>query len=121
MKRFSIINAVEFSRLLGDLVHHAFHDLDMQVMVTEVQRFSDRQAMLVNMGASKTMNSDHLVCCAADIDVVVGGQTIKDGSHPAYKMLAIYWKSLSPNCYWGGDYREIKDSRHFGYRVKEAA
>jgi len=114
--KFSISNAVAFTFFLGKLIDHAA-SLGMDIMATELQRFIERQTALVNSGASWTVNSDHIVCCAADIDCIEGGKVIGDGDHPKYKMLATYWKSLDPGCYWGGDWKS-KDSRHFGYRPK---
>ena len=115
--KFSIPNAVAFTRLEGRLTTWAPW-AGIGIMGTEGQRFPERQKMLVDSGASETMDSDHILCCARDFDVVEGGKVITDGSHPSYRRLGLYWESLNPGCYWGGRWKS-GDSRHFGYRPRE--
>jgi len=114
MGKFSISAAVEFTRLLGELLEYASF-VGIKVMLTEVQRFMPRQSHLYYSGASQTLASDHLICTAADIDVIENGEVVTDGSHHSYEKLGAYWKELHPGCYHGGDW-ESKDSRHFGYK-----
>ncbi len=115
--KFSIPNAVAFTFFEGRLTMWAAAT-GIDIMGTEGQRFYDRQLMLYEAGATETMDSDHRVCCARDFDVVENSKVIKDGSHPSYKRLGLYWESLNPGCYWGGRWKS-GDSRHFGYRPKE--
>ncbi len=115
MGKFSVQAAVEFTRFETELKLYAFDVLDIDVMGTEGQRFRARQFRLFLAKISPTMHSDHLYCRARDIDVVIDGKVITDGSHWAYAKLGAYWKTLHPGCYWGGDFRS-KDSRHFGYK-----
>lgn len=124
MMRFSIANAVTFTYYESCLVQWAAKQ-GIDLMGTEGQRTYKRQRWLFLRKRTKTMNSDHLVCCARDIDVVERGRVITDGSHLSYKRLGLYWESINPGCYWGGRWKDKegkpRDSRHFGYRPKEAA
>ena len=115
--KFSISNAVAFTLFESKLVTWAAVQ-GIDIMGTEGQRFPERQKQLVELGLSATMDSDHILCCARDFDVIRGGRVIVDGSDYDYKRLGIYWESLNPGCYWGGRWKS-GDSRHFGYRPKE--
>ncbi len=115
--KFSITNAVAFTYFKGKLIMWAAAT-GIDIMGTECQRFPERQKMLVDSGASETMHSDHVVCCAEDFDVIDNGSVVKDGEDGRYERLGLYWESLNPGCYWGGRWKS-GDSRHFGYRPKE--
>jgi len=117
--RFSIENAVAFTYFESKLVQWAAK-VGIDVMGTEGQRFLNRQQELYDAGSTWTLQSDHLVCCARDFDVIEAGRVVTDGKDGRYERLGKYWESLNPGCYWGGRWKS-KDSRHFGYRPKEAA
>ena len=115
--KFSIANAVAFTYFESCLVQWAAKQ-GIDLMGTEGQRFFKRQQWLFMKGRTKTLDSDHLICCARDIDVIENGRVVKDGGHQSYKRLGLYWESLNPGCYWGGRWKS-GDARHFGYRPKE--
>lgn len=55
-------------------------------------------------------NSLHLIGLAADLLIYVDGVYQTDG--PLYEKLGRYWKTLSVDCCWGGDFAK-KDLCHF--------
>lgn len=54
--------------------------------------------------------SCHEFKLAQDLNLFVDGQYIT-GDHPAWHDLGAYWKSLNPQCRWGGDFT-IRDYNH---------
>jgi peptidoglycan LD-endopeptidase CwlK len=88
--------------------------------ILEVQRTLARQKELVAKGASKTMNSRHLVgkdgkSRAVDIAPLDGGQV--SWSWPLYFKLAPIIKQAAKEMgvpiEWGGDWRSFKDGPHW--------
>lgn len=67
-------------------------------------------------GVSKSYSaasSVHKLKLAIDLNLFVSGARIST-SHPAWHDLGAYWKSLSSDARWGGDFK-IKDFNHFSY------
>lgn len=83
--------------------------------VTEGVRTIERQKMLVESGASRTMNSQHLVGRAVDLAAFVDGKVSWD--LPLYHKLAQAMKAAANYCMveikWGGDWENFKDCPHF--------
>jgi hypothetical protein len=50
------------------------------------------------------LGSCHYVRLAADLNLFVDGTYIT-GAHPAWYAIGDYWKSLSPDNRWGGDFQ----------------
>lgn len=95
-----------FSRHLCKLLAKAF-ELGYEVRIGEVLRTPEMQAIYVKTGRSKTMNSKHLIKCAADLHFTKLGKLI----YP--KELGNYWESLDPLNQWGGNWSTFKDLPHF--------
>lgn len=78
------------------------HTNGYEVVRGEALRTKEQQAIYVETGKSKTMNSFHIICLAQDLslfkDNVYLTKTID------YKPAGEYWKSLDPECVWGGDW-----------------
>jgi hypothetical protein len=73
----------------------------------EVQRTPMQQAEYLRTGASKTMNSEHLNCCAGDLIIERDGvQLTRDQIKP----YGDYWESLDPRNRWGGNWRGLVDA-----------
>ena len=84
-------------------------------VVLEGKRSIERQRILVEQGASQTMNSRHITGHAVDLGAWAAGQV--DWSWPLYKELARAMKTsanaLNIQIEWGGDWRTFKDGPHF--------
>lgn len=74
----------------------------------EFERPVEMQKLHVAAGRSKTMNSRHLVRCAADIYFFRDGKLTYEVDD-----LGRYWESLSPKNSWGGFWESFKDKPHF--------
>lgn len=87
----------------------------LDFIVTEGMRSVTRQAQLVQAGASRTMNSRHLIGEAVDLAALVGGEVRWDW--PLYETLAEDMKAAATELgvviTWGGDWLSFKDGPHF--------
>lgn len=61
-------------------------------------------------------NSFHYRRLAVDLNLFVNDQ-YQPSYCPEWQELGDYWKSLDPNCTWGGDFKN-KDYNHFSYGEK---
>lgn len=93
--------------------------------VLEVQRTLARQKKLFAQGATRTMNSRHLIspdgyCRACDIAPLDDGQP--SWAWPLYHKLAPFIKQaakeLGVDVEWGGDWKKFKDGPHWQLSFK---
>ena len=91
----------------------ALSSLDFTVL--EGLRTKDCQKQLLDLGATKTMNSRHLTGHAVDLAPMVGGTVRWDW--PLYHQLAVIVKEAAKAenvpIQWGGDWRTFKDGPHW--------
>lgn len=91
----------------------AISSLDFTVL--EGLRTKERQKQLMDLGATKTMNSRHLTGHAVDLAPMVGGTVRWDW--PLYHQLAVIMKEAAKAenvpIQWGGDWRTFKDGPHW--------
>lgn len=84
-------------------------------IVTEGLRTVDRQRELVDAGASRTMESKHLVGRAVDLAIVVGSEVRWDW--PLYRGLADEFKAFAAKqgvkIVAGADWKSFPDGPHF--------
>jgi len=85
------------------------------VTAGEAYRPTFVEKIYVNRGLSKGMNSFHCKRLAMDLNFFE-----PESEKPCYekdkiKELAEIWKSLHPNCVWGGDFKNINDTDHFEF------
>ena len=99
-----------FSRDLVKVMSKAF-ELGYEIRIGEVERTIEQQKIYVQTGRSKTMNSNHLKKCAADLHFVKAGQLC----YP--QELGDYWETLDPINSWGGNWNSFKDKPHFERRA----
>lgn len=116
-----ILGQRSLSRLEGvhpDLVRAvkraaAMSSLDFTVL--EGLRTAARQKQLMDIGATKTLNSRHLTGHAVDLAPMVGGTVRWDW--PLYHQLAEVVKAAAKAenvpIQWGGDWRTFKDGPHW--------
>lgn len=87
----------------------------LSFIVTEGLRTELRQAELLKVGATRTMNSYHLDGRAVDLAATVGDEVRWDW--PLYEKLAGLMKQAAREqgviLTWGGDWRTFKDGPHF--------
>lgn len=91
----------------------ALSSLDFTVL--EGLRTKERQKQLMDLGATKTLNSRHLTGHAVDLAPMVGGTVRWDW--PLYYQLAATVKAAAKAenvpITWGGDWRTFKDGPHW--------
>lgn len=80
------------------------------VTAGELFRTPEQQAIYVQTGRSKTLNSYHLKRLAIDLNFFKDGQLVYDVV--ALKPLGDYWESLSSKNEWGGRWA-FRDIPHF--------
>ena len=98
----------KFTRLLVKLITWAFSK-GYEIVIQEVYR-APKQAALNAKAGSGIANSLHTKCLAADLGLFLKGKY--QASSAVYKPLGAYWKSLDPECRWGGDFKK-PDGGHF--------
>lgn len=100
---------------LVNVVKRAIEISEIDFMVTEGLRTKERQAELMKAGATRTMNSKHIVGKAVDLAAIVDGQVRWDW--PLYPKLATAMKRaaeiLNVKIEWGGDWLSFRDGPHF--------
>ena len=116
-----VLGQRSLSRLEGvhpDLVRVVKKAADLSSLdftVLEGLRTKERQKHLMDLGATKTMNSRHLTGHAVDLAPMVGGTVRWDW--PLYHQLAVIVKEAAKAenvpIQWGGDWRTFKDGPHW--------
>lgn len=122
-----ILNARSLKNLEGvheDLVlvvHRASEITNLDFIVTEGLRTLEKQKMLFEKGASKTMKSRHLTGHAIDLAAVIDGEVRWD--FPLYDQLADTMKEAAQiegvAIEWGGSWLKFRDGPHFQLPWKE--
>jgi peptidoglycan L-alanyl-D-glutamate endopeptidase CwlK len=115
------MNQVSLDRLskvhpdLQRVILRADKNSPLPFIITEGIRTMERQKLLVEKGASRTMKSRHLTGHAVDLAALVGDEVRWDW--PLYKTLADTVKAAAVTegvpIEWGGDWRTFKDGPHF--------
>lgn len=100
---------------LAKVMRAAIQSSPVDFAVVEGKRTAQRQRMLLDAGASRTLHSRHLTGHAVDIVPYVGGKMRWDW--PLYRRLAAHIKTIAKasgvKIEWGGDWRTFKDGPHF--------
>ena len=103
------------------VVKRAIEITPQDFAVLEGLRTKERQAQLVQAGASKTLASRHLTGHAVDLGVLVEGVVKWDW--PLYDQLAKTMKAAAAELHlsieWGGDWMTFRDGPHFQLPWKE--
>jgi peptidoglycan L-alanyl-D-glutamate endopeptidase CwlK len=89
--------------------------VEIDFIVTEGLRTTQRQRELMAAGATRTLNSRHITGHAVDLAVRVAGEVRWDW--PLYHRLGTLMKAAataeSVPIVWGGDWRTFRDGPHF--------
>jgi hypothetical protein len=97
-----------FTRLVGDLIRFAY-DTGFELTFGEAYRTPEQAALNAKSGKG-IANSLHGMRLAVDLNLFKHGQFLTDSE--AHRPLGDYWKSLHPDCCWGGDFSK-PDGNHY--------
>ncbi len=100
---------------LVKVVKRAIQITPIDFIVVEGLRTKERQAYLVEKGASKTMNSRHLTGHAVDLAPIVDNKVSWDWKHfyPLAEAVKQAAKEVKVEVEWGGDWKSFKDGPHW--------
>lgn len=98
-----------FVRLVADLIRFGT-ERGYEFTFGDAYR-SPEQAEANAEAGTGIRNSLHCDRLAVDLNLFRGGDYLTDSA--AYEPMGKYWKSLHPDCRWGGDFRHRKDGNHF--------
>ena len=100
---------------LAQVVKRAIQITPIDFIVVEGLRTKERQAYLVEKGASKTMNSRHLTGDAVDLAPIVDNKVSWDWKHfyPLAEAVKQAAKEVKVEVEWGGDWTSFKDGPHW--------
>ena len=97
------------------VVELAIKKTEVDFAVLEGLRTEERQRVLMQQGATRTMNSRHLTGHAVDLGAWVSGEIRWDWPlyHKIAKAMKEAARELDVPLEWGGDWRTFKDGPHF--------
>ena len=100
---------------LVQVVKRAIQITPIDFIVVEGLRSKERQAYLVEKGASKTMNSRHLTGDAVDLAPIVNNKVSWDWKdfYPLAEAVKEAAKQVKVEVEWGGDWTTFKDGPHW--------
>ena len=112
---------VTFTQHLIHLIDHIFEQGD-EVTFGEVARTQEQQKIYFDTGRSKTMLSEHINRCAADLFVFRNGRLL---THEEMVPYGKFWEDLDEKNRWGGSWRgqvecgksKFIDTPHFERRT----
>ncbi|MDX1902101.1 MAG: M15 family metallopeptidase [Gammaproteobacteria bacterium] len=99
----------KFTLLVARLIHWAYSK-GYELTFGEAFRTQEQAALNAKKGIG-IRNSLHCQRLAIDLNLFINGVYQPDSAK--YKPLGEYWKSLDPDCCWGGDFKNLKDANHF--------
>ena len=100
---------------LVQVVKRAIQITPIDFIVVEGLRTKERQAYLVEKGASKTMNSRHLTGDAVDLAPIVDNKVSWDWKHfyPLAEAVKEAAKQVKVEVEWGGEWTSFRDGPHW--------
>lgn len=98
----------KFTALVGKLITWAYAN-GLELTFGDAYRSPEQAALNAQkgVGIAKSLHTQRL---AVDLMLFVNG--VWQTAPEAYQPLGDYWKSLDPECAWGGDFK-MKDAVHF--------
>jgi hypothetical protein len=97
-----------FTRLVAKLIEHAY-ETGYQLTFGEAFRTPEQAALNAKVGKGITQ-SLHGMRLAIDLNLFRNGEYLTDSE--AHRPLGEYWKTLHPDCCWGGDFSR-PDGNHY--------
>ena len=100
---------------LVQVVKRAIQITPIDFIVVEGLRSKERQAYLVEKGASKTMNSRHLTGDAVDLAPIVNNKVSWDWKdfYPLAEAVKEAAKQVKVEVEWGGEWKSLPDAPHW--------
>ena len=100
---------------LVKVIKRAIQITPIDFIVVEGLRSKERQAYLVEKGASKTMNSRHITGHAVDLAPIVDNKVSWDWKHfyPLAEAVKQAAKEVKVAVEWGGDWASFRDGPHW--------
>ena len=98
----------KFTRLIGELIRYAYEQ-GYELSFGDAYR-SPEQAQFNAQKGTGVANSLHTQRLAIDLNLFIGGQYQAESE--AHRPLGEYWKTLDPDCCWGGDFSK-PDGNHY--------
>jgi hypothetical protein len=98
-----------FVRLVGMLIEFAYQS-GYELTLGEAYRTPEQAALNAESGKG-IANSLHTQRLAIDLNLFKDGKYLTDSE--SYRPLGEYWKSLHPDCCFGGDFKPRSDGNHF--------
>lgn len=98
-----------FVRMVGALIDYAYEN-GYELTFGEAYRTPEQAALNAKSGKG-IFNSLHTQRLAIDLNLFKNGVYLPTSA--SHKPLGDYWKSLSPMCCWGGDFRPSADGNHY--------
>lgn len=95
----------------------------IEIIIFTFYRDPAQQEQEFMKGKSKIKaGGPHQKWLAQDIAIIEDNKALFDNNaitYAKYQVLGDFWKTLDPNCIWGGDFNFAKDVYHFELSVKK--
>lgn len=98
-----------FVRMLAMLIDFAYKQ-GYELTLGEAYRTPEQAALNAKSGKG-IFNSLHTQRLAIDLNLFKGGKYLSDSA--SHRPLGDFWKSLHPECCWGGDFQPHADGNHY--------
>lgn len=98
-----------FTRLVGLLIEYAYQQ-GYELTFGEAFRTPEQAKAHAKVGKG-IANSLHSMRLAIDLNLFKDGAFLTRSEDHA--PLGVFWKSLHPECCWGGDFRPMQDGNHY--------
>ena len=98
-----------FARYVGKLINFAYEN-GYELTLGQALR-SKAEAEANAASGAGISNSLHLISLAIDLNLFIKG--VYQTKTEAHRPLGDYWKTLAPDCRWGGDFVSRPDGNHY--------
>lgn len=109
MKKTLLQKQQEFTLMVSQLISFAYQN-DYRLTFGDAYRDPRVHGDVGVKKSYSSANSVHKVRLAVDFNLFKGG--VYQTSSEAHKQLGEFWKSLHPDCRWGGDFKS-PDGNHY--------
>ena len=102
----------KFSKYVAMLILWAYEH-GYTLTLGEALRTQEQQNIYIQTGKTARSRSKHQDSLAIDLALFIDG--VYQTRTMDYMPLGELWKSLDPECIWGGDWKSFPDGNHFQY------